>query len=106
MESSVALGIDMDGYQVARQLRQELGMAVRIAAMTGFELPDSSRYLAAGFDQLFVLAGLPVSVDVAVANVSAIAAGQDEESWRKAFEVGAAPNAMPTGPAPWTTTVP
>jgi NAD(P)-dependent dehydrogenase (short-subunit alcohol dehydrogenase family) len=26
-------------------------------------------------------------IDVAVANVSAIAAGQDEESWRKAFEV-------------------
>ena len=44
---------DMDGYQVARQLRAELGLSVRMAAMTGFELPSSAACLDAGFDQLF-----------------------------------------------------
>jgi CheY-like chemotaxis protein len=45
---------DMDGYELARLLRAELGPTVRIAAMTGFPQFDASRSLDAGFDQHFL----------------------------------------------------
>ena len=42
---------DMSGYDVARQIRERLGGAVRIVALTGFGLPeDRARALEAGFD--------------------------------------------------------
>ena len=44
---------DIDGYQVARELRRELGRSVRMAAMTGFGTTYSAECLEAGFDQIF-----------------------------------------------------
>lgn len=42
---------DLSGYEVARQIRERLGSAVRIVALTGFGLPeDRARALEAGFD--------------------------------------------------------
>jgi CheY-like chemotaxis protein len=42
---------DMDGYEVARQLRMELGGTPRIAAMSSFTELDPARSIDAGFDQ-------------------------------------------------------
>jgi CheY-like chemotaxis protein len=42
---------DMDGYEVARQLRTELGGVPRIAAMSSFTEMDPGRSMDAGFDQ-------------------------------------------------------
>ena len=42
---------DLSGYDVARQIRERLGAAVRIVALTGFGLPeDRARAMEAGFD--------------------------------------------------------
>ena len=42
---------DMSGYDVARQIRERLGAAVRIVALTGFGLAeDRARAMEAGFD--------------------------------------------------------
>jgi CheY-like chemotaxis protein len=43
---------EMDGYQVATQLRQALGKTIRLIAMTGYgQFHDSRRAREAGFDQ-------------------------------------------------------
>ena len=45
----------MNGYELARQLRNRLGSTLRIVALTGFGLPaDRERALEAGFDQHMV----------------------------------------------------
>ena len=45
----------MDGYQVARQLRETFGSAVRLAAVTGYgQEQDRLDAMAAGFDHHFV----------------------------------------------------
>jgi CheY-like chemotaxis protein len=45
----------IDGYTLARMLRQELGhQDVRIFAVSGFNQEDGQRSLEAGFDQYFV----------------------------------------------------
>ena len=42
---------DLSGYDVARQIRERLGAAVRIVALTGFGLAeDRARAMEAGFD--------------------------------------------------------
>ncbi len=42
---------DVDGYEVARRLREKLGAGVRLVALTGYGQPeDQRRALAAGFD--------------------------------------------------------
>jgi len=43
---------DMSGYDLARQIRNRMGSAIRIVALSGFGLPeDRARALEAGFDQ-------------------------------------------------------
>jgi two-component system, sensor histidine kinase len=45
----------IDGYEVARRLRQRLGSAVRLIALTGYGDPDSKQMTAtAGFDDHLV----------------------------------------------------
>lgn len=45
----------MSGFEVAKQLRQQLGSAVRIVALTGFGLDeDRAKSTEAGFDQHLV----------------------------------------------------
>jgi len=44
-----------DGYQVARRVREALGQAVRLVALTGYGQPaDRERAFAAGFDAFLV----------------------------------------------------
>jgi CheY-like chemotaxis protein/nitrogen-specific signal transduction histidine kinase len=51
-----------DGYQVARAVREALGAAVRLVALTGYGQPgDRERALAAGFDAFLVK---PAEIDV------------------------------------------
>ena len=46
---------DMSGYELAREIRNRMGAAVRIVALSGFGLPeDRARALEAGFDQHLV----------------------------------------------------
>jgi CheY-like chemotaxis protein len=46
---------DMSGYELARQIRNRAGPAIRIVALTGFGLADDrARALEAGFDQHMV----------------------------------------------------
>jgi signal transduction histidine kinase/ActR/RegA family two-component response regulator len=46
---------EMDGYQVASQLRQALGKTIRLIAMTGYgQFHDSRRAREAGFDHHFI----------------------------------------------------
>ncbi len=48
----VDLGLPkLDGYQVARQLRQTLGKSIRLVAYTAYDAEDAAREVrAAGFD--------------------------------------------------------
>jgi CheY-like chemotaxis protein len=42
---------DIDGYDVARQLRQRLGRSIRLLALSGYGEPqDRARSMEAGFD--------------------------------------------------------
>jgi DNA-binding response OmpR family regulator len=64
----------LDGYEVARKLREEFGAELRLVAMTGYgQEEDRRRSLEAGFDRHFVkpldlgvlrelIAGVPVAV--------------------------------------------
>jgi CheY-like chemotaxis protein len=46
---------DMSGYDLAREIRNRMGPAIRIVALSGFGLPeDRARALEAGFDQHLV----------------------------------------------------
>jgi len=46
---------ELDGYEVARQIRQYLGTGVRLFALTGYGRPeDRQRAAEAGFDALVV----------------------------------------------------
>jgi CheY-like chemotaxis protein len=46
---------DMSGYDLAREIRNRMGAAIRIVALSGFGLPeDRERALEAGFDQHMV----------------------------------------------------
>ena len=45
----------MDGYEVARRIRRDLGGAIRLIALTGYGQPeDRRRAAAAGFDAYLV----------------------------------------------------
>jgi signal transduction histidine kinase/CheY-like chemotaxis protein len=53
----------LDGYEVARRLRQSLGAGVRLVAMTGYgQAEDRQRALQAGFDQHMVKPVDPVEL--------------------------------------------
>jgi CheY-like chemotaxis protein len=46
---------ELDGYEVARRIRQHLGNGVRLVALTGYGQPENRRQAAeAGFDALLV----------------------------------------------------
>jgi CheY-like chemotaxis protein len=53
---------ELDGYAVARQLRQDLGTRTRLVAFTGYGGPeDRQRAREAGFDELITK---PLEIDV------------------------------------------
>ena len=66
----IALGLPLaDGYQVARNVRAALGIAVRLIALTGYgQLDDRDRALRAGLDAFLTK---PLMEEIA----SALAAG-------------------------------
>lgn len=63
---------DVDGYQVARQLRAALGKSVYLVAMTGYGQPhDREHALAAGFDAHLVKPVLPGTLQSILAELGA-----------------------------------
>jgi signal transduction histidine kinase/CheY-like chemotaxis protein len=61
----------MNGYEVARQLRQEFGSAIRLVAMTGYgQDEDRQRAFEAGFDAHLVKPADPATLQAMLANPS------------------------------------
>jgi PAS domain S-box-containing protein len=66
---------DLDGYEVARRLRQRLGADVRLVALSGYGQPqDRARASGAGFDEHLVKPVDPVMLDEVIQGGSAGAA--------------------------------
>jgi len=71
---------DLDGYEVARRVRQRVGADVALVALTGFSLPeDQEKARAAGFDRLLTKPLQRTEIDGCIRSAVRAPAGQAEK---------------------------